>query len=52
VLFQVLLKAICKWDEATFGYLKVDFVIGYSGYNIASEETMALHRRQEEVGTL
>lgn len=46
--FQILIKAIAKWDKEKFGYLVPDFVIGYNSSGFGSEET-ALHKRQEEV---
>uniref|UniRef100_A0A0M3IIT9 RNA helicase n=1 Tax=Ascaris lumbricoides TaxID=6252 RepID=A0A0M3IIT9_ASCLU len=48
-VMNTLVKAIAKWDKDRFGYVVSDFVIGYSSANIGSEETMALHKRQEEV---
>uniref|UniRef100_A0A915BN58 Dicer-1 n=3 Tax=Parascaris univalens TaxID=6257 RepID=A0A915BN58_PARUN len=48
-VMNTLVKAIAKWDKDRFGYVVSDFLIGYSSANIGSEETMALHKRQEEV---
>ncbi|VDP48994.1 unnamed protein product [Soboliphyme baturini] len=48
-ILKLLLKKVQSWDVESFGYLKVDFMVGYSSSNLAMEDSMALHRRQEEV---
>uniref|UniRef100_A0A0M3KHS9 Endoribonuclease dcr-1 (inferred by orthology to a C. elegans protein) n=1 Tax=Anisakis simplex TaxID=6269 RepID=A0A0M3KHS9_ANISI len=48
-VMNLLLKAIAKWNKETFDYLRPDFVIGYNSVNVGSEETLALHKRQEDV---
>ncbi|EJW89015.1 hypothetical protein WUBG_00069 [Wuchereria bancrofti] len=48
-VLNTLIRAISRWDSDKFGYLVSDFVIGYNSANIGTEETMALHKRQELV---
>ena len=48
-ILKTMLKKVQSWDPASFGYLRLDFVIGVSGWNVAAEESLALHRRQEQV---
>uniref|UniRef100_A0A158R4U7 RNA helicase n=1 Tax=Syphacia muris TaxID=451379 RepID=A0A158R4U7_9BILA len=48
-VMNILIKAVAKFDKDRFGYLMPDFVIGYKNSNFGTEETLALHKRQEEV---
>lgn len=48
-VMNILIKAVAKFDKDRFGYLMPDFVIGYKNSNFGTGETLALHKRQEEV---
>lgn len=47
-VMSLLLKTVHKWDSR-FEFLKPDFVIGFSGGSLASDESQGIHKRQEEV---
>ncbi|PAV60477.1 hypothetical protein WR25_10602 [Diploscapter pachys] len=47
-VLNLLLRAVKTWDPM-FKFLSPDYVIGFSGSSLASEDSQGLHKRQEEV---
>lgn len=48
-ILRLLLRKVQAWSPDEYGYLKLDFIVGVSGWNMSEEEQQSLHRRQEEV---
>ena len=49
LMLKALLKQIQQLDRSNYGFLKVDFVVGFSGRKLETDEQMSLHKKQEEV---